>query len=201
MFRTNVKYNQKYTTEERLQALRESVSDDKAQDSMEAAKARRRNKERVSAKHPLLLEAQDKIRVVVDGEDKEFDNIALAHELERVVEVDESVQSLLSLAIRMVEDISWPFKGSGCRAGFRPEFPDGVWEHVFEYGMYCMRCFNRHESEFPDKCTSCGLTSDKREAFTKLLEERKQIWHTAQKVAAENERLSRIGLVYPTRKI
>lgn len=195
MFNSSVGFEQKYSNKERLfmsASDKEKLLED---ESIAKAKQRMVRKERVSQKTPLLFEAQKPVQVEIDGEVKTFKNVIAKHEMETPV-IDESVPSLIPLAVTMVECPYWPFKGKNSRAGFRPEFANGVWEHVFDYGMYCVKCFSRHETEWPDECSSCGLTKLQSSQAIQHLENVAFLWYKNRE-QRRRQQLRRTGLHIP----
>jgi len=199
MFHSSVGYEQKYSDRERGEHKEAAAEHDIEQANMAAARKRMLDKERVS-KGILSLEAQQPVTLDLgDGETREYNDAVAAHELE-IPNIDASVKCLLPLCIRMIEDVFWPFKRKGSRVGVRPVFTEGVWEYVIDYGQYCMRCFNRHETEFPDECEHCGLTSEHRERAMAQMEADQQMYHHRQNTinyVVEQETRRSSGIVLP----
>lgn len=106
----------------------------------------------------VSLEAGSEITLDMGGgEQRTFQGAALGFELDEP-DIDESVDTLAARNLQFVEDVNWPFKPAGARAGVRPTLGPKAWHELLEIGSYCLRCLGRMRA--PQVGESCLVHGD-----------------------------------------
>lgn len=160
---------------------------------------------------PVLLAPSEKVAFGEGEEQVTADRIVVGYQMEEP-EYDERVPTLAPYVIEWVAEDWWPLHrqrdpktGKLSKKGLRPVFPPKAWEALIDSGMYCLRCFRRHEAPNPDVCPGCDMTNEHRENVLRHLEKvgemmqarRTPTGNRAERRAQQRGRRSRGGVYLP----